>query len=210
MFRNLRSLRDSDTAPQLLVTNPSCPDFTQSDKNKFTLRRALFIINVNMLDRLPPEVLLIALEVSEYLRLMALIGLFSKQADLSQYITRHDLNNICRVSKHLYAIAVPLLYKSVTLSSNRPGISETWHHVDSLLRAPAFPVDSLVHMRDIKIQENRFWPWWGCHHSYTILDQDDPDDYKEARIRRDEIRYLSSKLLHMFSRCAADRLQKFR
>ncbi|OJI82968.1 hypothetical protein ASPTUDRAFT_191444 [Aspergillus tubingensis CBS 134.48] len=140
-----------------------------------------------MLDRLPPEVLLIALE----------------------YITRHDLNNICRVSKHLYAIAVPLLYKSVTLTSDRHGISETWHHVDSLLRAPAFPVDSLAHMRDIEIQENRFWPWWGCHHSYTILEQDDPDDYKEARIRRDEIRYLSSKLLHVFSRCPADRLQRF-
>ncbi|RAK90268.1 hypothetical protein BO79DRAFT_216440 [Aspergillus costaricaensis CBS 115574] len=150
-----------------------------------------------MLDRLPPEVLLITLEP------------FPKPADLSQYITRHDLNNICRVSKHLYAIAVPLLYKSVTLISDRPGISETWHHVDSLLRAPAFPVDSLVHMRDIEIQENRFWPWWGCHHSYTILEQDHPDDYKEAIIRRDEMRYLSSKLLHVFSRCPADRLQRF-
>ncbi|PYH37434.1 uncharacterized protein BO87DRAFT_413525 [Aspergillus neoniger CBS 115656] len=150
-----------------------------------------------MLDRLPPEVLLIALE----------------------YITRHDLNNICRVSKHLYAIAVPLLYKSVTLTSNRSGISETWNHVDSLLRAPAFPVDLLVHMRDIDIQENRSSPGNGCLHNYTWLrqfiwtnnelDEDAHDYHKEERIYRDEIRYLSSKLLQVFSRCAADRLQRF-
>ncbi|PYH67530.1 uncharacterized protein BO88DRAFT_416494 [Aspergillus vadensis CBS 113365] len=154
-----------------------------------------------MLDRLPPEVLLIALE----------------PADLSQYITRHDLNNICRVSKHLYAIAVPLLYKSVILTSDRPGISETWHHVDSLLRAPVFPVGLLVHMRDIEIQENRSWHGDGCLHNYTWrfmpinneLVHDNQDYYKEARIKRDEIRYLSSKLLHVFSRCPADRLQRF-
>ncbi|RAH55221.1 hypothetical protein BO85DRAFT_498964 [Aspergillus piperis CBS 112811] len=110
-----------------------------------------------MLDRLPPEVLLIALE----------------PADLSQ-----------------------------------PGISETWHHVDSLLRAPVSPVDLLVHMRDIEIQENRSWPDDECLHNYMRMRG--YDNYEGVRIEGDEeVRYLPSKLLQVFSRCAADRLQRF-
>ncbi|OJZ90978.1 hypothetical protein ASPFODRAFT_215217 [Aspergillus luchuensis CBS 106.47] len=74
-------------------------------------------------------------------------------------------------------------------------------------------------MRDIEIQENRSSPGNGCLHNYTWLrqfiwtnnelDKDAHDYHKEERIYRDEIRYLSSKLLRVFSRCAADRLQGF-
>lgn len=75
-------------------------------------------------------------------------------------------------------------------------------------------------MKDIEIQENRSWPDDGCLHNYTWLrrfirtnndlDEDEHDYHKEDRIKRDEVSYLSSKLLHVFSRFAADRLQKFR
>ncbi|OJJ77907.1 hypothetical protein ASPBRDRAFT_251915 [Aspergillus brasiliensis CBS 101740] len=151
-----------------------------------------------MLDKLPTEVLCIVLE----------------------YLDRQGLNNLCRVSKDLYAITVPLLYESVTLTSGKFEMGKIWSHAGALLQAPISPVDLLVYVRDIEIREHDNYPRHQCFHivrargsssesDYYQSSNDEKVPYSRDEIGSEGIRYLTSALLNAFARFAPDKLQRF-
>ncbi|GKZ30586.1 hypothetical protein AbraIFM66950_009663 [Aspergillus brasiliensis] len=65
-------------------------------------------------------------------------------------------------------------------------------------------------MRNIEIRENRFWPGDECFHHYEFMRRNGGAPSEDDKIRNEEIRYLTSGLLRVLSRCVVNSLQSFR